>query len=158
MFVHYSKQTQICHQLLLWQIRKKTGAAVLSNNVTFVDCIVSAWKDMSTVMFAHPHKNGLLFLTNPYECLVSQTESLVILNRVPKGWKVRKDNTSRDYGIFVLSDVSCHTKYLPSPPTLLHNYSIQNKKEEWENMSFRKQAWWLLVWPSLAYCYLFWTN
>lgn len=41
-FAHYGKQTQTCHQL----DKGKTGAAVCSNNVTFVDCVVSAWEDM----------------------------------------------------------------------------------------------------------------
>lgn len=42
----------------------RTGAAVFSNNVTFVDCAVSAWEDMSFVLFTHSPENGLLFLTN----------------------------------------------------------------------------------------------
>lgn len=41
----------------------KTTATVVSNNVTFVDCDVSAWKDMSTVMFAHPHLVVCFLLT-----------------------------------------------------------------------------------------------
>lgn len=41
-----------------------TGAAVFSNNVTFVGCVVSAWEDMPTVMFVHARLNGLFFITN----------------------------------------------------------------------------------------------
>ena len=39
--------------------KSKTGAAVFSNNVTFVEIAVIAWEDISAVMFVHQNLNGL---------------------------------------------------------------------------------------------------
>lgn len=40
-----------------------------------------------------------------------------------------------------MSEVARHAKYLQSLPALLHNYTTQDKREEGENMCFRKLAW-----------------
>lgn len=64
MFAHYSEQTQHLSSVAAEVDKGKTAAAVVSKNVTFVDCDVSAWEGMSTVMFVHPRLMVCCFFTN----------------------------------------------------------------------------------------------
>lgn len=144
----------LCRVCSLWQANTnlssvaavvdegKTGAAVFSSNVTFVDGVVSAWEDMSTVMFVHPRLNGSLLLLTCKILSVSSRKLFVFNRKYPDGlkWEKTKETGTIPPLCCQMSYVSRHGKYLQSLPTLLDNYTIEDKREEWESMSFRKQA------------------